>query len=162
VGEHGRDAEDPMPLPDAFDSAALENLFTRLDALTPSTQHLWGRMDVAQMLAHCCVPYEQLQGKRGGGPWLLRFLARHFFKQKVVGEPLYGRNIPTPDDFKVADPRDFANERERLRGLVREFHAPGAAAFEGRVHVAFGPLTAREWSNLLWKHLDHHLRQFGA
>jgi len=151
-----------MTLPDAFDPAAIEALFARMDSLHPGTQRLWGRMDVAQMLGHCCVPYEQIQGKRGGGPWFMGFLARHFFKQKVVGEALYGKNIPTPKVFKVADARDFEAEKARLRGLVREFHGLGAAAFDGRVHVAFGPLTAREWSNLLWKHLDHHLRQFGA
>jgi cytosine/adenosine deaminase-related metal-dependent hydrolase len=119
-------------------------------------------MDVAQMLAHCCIPYLQLQGEVGGGPWPMRFLARHFFKQKVVGEALYGKNIPSPKAFSVEDEREFQRELERLQALIHRWHSQGAAAFEGREHVAFGPLTAREWSNLLYKHLDHHLRQFGA
>jgi len=62
----------------------------------------------------------------------------------------------------VSDAREFRTEQERLSALIRSVHGQGAAAFEGRVHVTFGALSAREWSNLLWKHLDHHLRQFGG
>lgn len=114
------------------------------------------------MLAHCCTPYEQLRGEKGGGPRMLRWMARLFFKESVVGERPFRKNLPTAPQFVIADPRDFAREMGRLLTLVGEFHGLGRDAFEGRIHVTFGALTARQWSNLLWKHLDHHLRQFGA
>lgn len=151
-----------MLLPDVFDPAVTEALVARLEKLTPSSTPQWGRMDVAQMLAHCCLPYRQLAGEIGGGPWLLRFLAKHVFKQKVVGEVPYGPNIPSPKPFRVTDPRVFEPERDRLVACIRDWHGKGADAYEGRLHASFGVLTAREWSNLLYKHLDHHLRQFGA
>jgi hypothetical protein len=152
-----------MSLPDVFDPAATEALLQRLDRIAPEKPAQWGKMDAAQMCAHCCVVYEQIKGERGRGiPLIVVPLARLFVKKKVVGEALYGRNIPAPKSMSVADPRDFARERDRLRGYVRAIHGEGAAAFEGRRHPIFGPLTAREWSNLLWKHLDHHFRQFGV
>ncbi len=29
-------------------------------------------------------------------------------------------------------------------------------------HPFFGNLNSEEWDTLNWKHLDHHLRQFGV
>ncbi len=151
-----------MPLPDAFAPDTVQGLLSRLDSLAADRQALWGTMDVAQMCAHCATPYEQLRGEKGGGPWILKVLARAFFKGGIVGEAPFRRNLPTSPVFRIADPRDFARERARLRELVQAHHGEGRAAYEGRRHVTFGPLSATEWSNLLWKHLDHHLRQFGA
>lgn len=151
-----------MPLPDVFEPAVTQDLVDRICQLQPRSAPLWGRMDVARMLAHCCTPYEQLRGEKGGGGPLLRWMARMLFKETVVGERPFRRNVPTPKAFQVADARDLERERERLLGFIQAAHGEGRAAFEGRPHVSFGPLTAREWSNLLWKHLDHHLRQFGC
>lgn len=152
-----------MPLPIVFEPDTTADLLERLDRLAPDTAARWGRMNVAQMLAHCCIPYEQIRGERGAGvPALLRPLARLLVKPKVVGERLYGRNIPAPKAMSISEAREFHRERERLRGYIAHHHAEGAAAFHERPHPVFGPLTAREWSNLLWKHLDHHFRQFGV
>jgi len=151
-----------MALPDVFAAATTEELIARLERLRADSPALWGRMDVAQMLAHCCIPYVQLEGKMGGGPWLMRWIARLAFKGSVVGEAPFKKNVPTPKDFIVSTSRDFEAERNRLKAHIQEVHGRGAAAFEGRSHVTFGPLTAREWSNLIFKHLDHHLRQFGV
>ncbi len=152
-----------MTLPNVFDPPATAELLDRMDRLAPGTPARWGRMDVAQMLAHCCIPYEQIRGERGPGvPALLRPLARLLVKSKVVGEKGYGRNIPAPKAMSVSDAREFHRERERLRGYITHHHGEGAVAFHERPHLIFGPLTSREWSNLLWKHLDHHFRQFGV
>jgi Protein of unknown function (DUF1569) len=151
-----------MALPDCFDPKETETLLDRMASLAPGSAAHWGKMDAAQMLAHCCIPYQQIQGELGGGPAVLRFIARHFLKQAVVGEAPFKRSLPTAKAFRVADAREFERERQRLGAFIRAVHGQGAAAFEGRLHVAYGPLTARQWSNLLWKHLDHHLRQFGV
>ncbi len=151
-----------MALPDIFEVSTTAELISRLDHLKPDSPAQWGRMDVAQMLAHCCIPYAQIQGQVGGGPWALRWLARLVLKGSVVGEAPFRRNLPTARTFIVSNPRDFEGERDRLRGHIQEIHGQGADAVEGRPHAAYGPLTARQWSNLLFKHLDHHLRQFGV
>lgn len=151
-----------MPIPDAFDPAVTQEICARIGRLSASSAAQWGRMNVAQMLAHCCTPYQQLRGEKGGGPAPLRWLARIFFKGSVVGEQPFRRNLPTPKSFMIADAREFEREKERLLALIASLHGEGRAAFEGRIHVTFGPLSARQWSTLLWKHLDHHLRQFGV
>lgn len=151
-----------MPLPDAFEPAVVEALIRRIDTLRADSPALWGTLDAARMCAHCCTPYEQLRGEKGGGSWPLRLLARTFLKRGILGEAPYKRNLPTAPWFRIADPRDFERERTRLAALVRSHHGEGRGAFEGRIHVTFGRLTAAEWSTLLYKHLDHHLRQFGA
>jgi hypothetical protein len=53
-------------------------------------------------------------------------------------------------------------ERERLSGLIDKFAAGGEAACTKNPHGFFGKMRAEEWAILMYKHLDHHLRQFGV
>jgi LPS sulfotransferase NodH len=62
----------------------------------------------------------------------------------------------------VTDERDLEAERRRLLDLVERFAAAGPAGCTTHPHSFFGRLTPREWAVLMYKHLDHHLRQFGA
>ena len=118
-----------MALPDAFDPATIRSLLARLDGLGSDARAQWGTMDVARMCAHCCTPYEQLRGEKGGGPWVLKVLARAFFKGGIVGERPFRHNLPTPKPFRVADPRDFERERSRLRDLIQVHHGEGRSAY---------------------------------
>ena len=69
---------------------------------------------------------------------------------------------PTDPGFIVTGPRDFVSEKARLTALVNRFCDAGSAAADGRVHSFLGRLSGEEWGRMMWKHLDHHLRQFGA
>jgi len=84
-------------------------------------------------------------------------------KKSVIGKgsPMI-RNAGTDKSLLVADERDSEAERERLRGLVDSFSAGGPEACTKHPHFFFGPLTGDEWPTLMYQHLDHHLRQFGA
>jgi len=68
----------------------------------------------------------------------------------------------TAKSLIVADKRVFENERERLAGLIDRFAGEGAGGCTNLPHSFFGKLTPEEWSILMYKHLDHHLRQFGV
>ena len=72
------------------------------------------------------------------------------------------RNSPTMKGLVVQDERDLRTERERLRGLIDRFAAAGPAGCTTHPHSFFGRLTPEEWATLMYKHLDHHLRQFGV
>jgi hypothetical protein len=149
--------------PDLFNPTAVEAAVARLQALTPETRATWGAMSVAQMLAHCCVAYEMVYTDKHPRPnVLMRWVLRTIVKEKVVGPSPYPRSSPTAPAFRIRGERDFAAERERLIGYLRRVAAEGRAAFEGRVSLSFGPLTATEWNGLFSKHLDHHLTQFGV
>jgi Protein of unknown function (DUF1569) len=72
------------------------------------------------------------------------------------------RNSPTSKELVIEDDHDFAIERARLGTLIGRFAAAGPAGCTSHPHAFFGPLTPEEWGILMYKHLDHHLRQFGV
>jgi Protein of unknown function (DUF1569) len=72
------------------------------------------------------------------------------------------RNTPTMPELVVRGERNLGAERERLVALIDRFAAAGPAGCTTHPHSFFGPLTPNEWAILTYKHLDHHLRQFGV
>jgi hypothetical protein len=152
-----------MPLPNIFDARVSEELIGRINQLAPTSQPLWGKMHAAQMLAHCNVSYEYVyeshKYKKPSG--LLKFILKLFVKGSVVNEKPYKHNLGTAPDFKVSADKEFEAERERLIGFIRRTQALGQAHFNGMESHSFVKLSAVEWNNMFYKHLDHHLRQFG-
>jgi hypothetical protein len=80
----------------------------------------------------------------------------------VTNEKPYKQGGPTAPDFVIADERDFAKEQSRLIDFISRVQTEGRSRFEGRESHSFGVLTATGWNNMFYKHLDHHLRQFGV
>jgi len=62
----------------------------------------------------------------------------------------------------IADEPDFESTRARLKALMTDLHMKGTAATDGNVHGFFGPLKSDELGVCQYKHIDHHLRQFGV
>jgi hypothetical protein len=85
-----------------------------------------------------------------------------FFRSSILGEKPFKRNSPTDPTFVVANEREFASERNRLTELIDRFVERGAAAAGTQTHAFFGKMTGKEWGELMYKHLDHHLQQFGV
>lgn len=134
----------------------------RLSTLQPSSPRQWGKMNPAQMLAHCAMVMEIGCGERVMKQILIGRLLAPFVRRTALGETPFRRNGPTGREFKILDERDFAAEHKRLAGLVDRFCARGPAGAEGVVHPFFGRLSADDWGRLMYKHLDHHLRQFNV
>ena len=72
------------------------------------------------------------------------------------------RNLPTSPIFIISDERNFEVEQKKIIVNIQRVQQLGKTAFEGKNHTSFGPLSASEWNNLMVKHLDHHLAQFGV
>ena len=152
-----------MTYPSIFDPATLRDNLERIDRLAPDTYPHWGRMNVAQMLAHLNVAYDLETGRVTSGNNLFqRILARTVGKWMVTGPRPYPKNMATAPVFLVSPDQDFERERKRLIANLRRVTAAGAAVYEGKPNPSFGKLTAAQWSVLFQKHLDHHLRQFGV
>lgn len=152
-----------MSLPNIFDPATTAELHKRIHQLTPMTQRRWGKMNVDQMLAHICVPYEQALGERNDGPnWFMKIMLRAFFKQSMVNEVPYRQNLPTAPAFMIVDRRDFEREKGRILSYIEKIEKLGPEYFDGKEQISLGKLSVTEWNNLLYKHIDHHLRQFGV
>uniref|UniRef100_UPI00404728B7 DUF1569 domain-containing protein n=1 Tax=Algoriphagus sp. TaxID=1872435 RepID=UPI00404728B7 len=146
-----------------FDPAVTAELIHRIEQLSPESPALWGKMSVDQMLAHCCVAYEMaFTNTHPKANPVMRFLLKTFVKAGVVNEVPYKRNLPTAPAFRIKSEKNFAEEKARLISFVEQTLAAGKSGFEGKESPSFGSMTAKEWNNLLYKHLDHHLTQFGA
>ena len=140
----------------------LEVIIARLSSVRPDSRRQWGTMDVAQMLAHCQVALRVALGdvklKRG----LIGVLFGGWAKRKLLAPKNWDHGMPTAPEFKIAGERDFKQEHEALLELVRRFGRGGPSALTQEPHPFFGKLTSEQWDTLQWKHLDHHLRQFGV
>jgi hypothetical protein len=146
-----------------FTLPVTNTLVSRINQLKPSTQPRWGKMSVDQMLAHCCVPYEMVFTEIHSRPHpLFRFMLKLFAKQGVVNEKPYPKNSRTAPAFIITGSKDFEQEKARLIAFVQKTQELGASYFEGKESLSFGPLSSQEWNNLFYKHLDHHLTQFGV
>ncbi|GAB3230643.1 DUF1569 domain-containing protein [Algoriphagus aestuariicola] len=146
-----------------FDPLVTSELVERINQLKPESPALWGEMSVDQMLAHCNVAYEMAFTNKHPKPnALMRFLLKSFVKKGVVNEVPYSKNIRTAPAFIIADRRDFQEEKDRLIKYLEHTLALGRDHFEGKESLSFGKMTAQEWNNQFYKHLDHHLTQFGV
>jgi hypothetical protein len=143
-----------------FDPAAQQELLLRLDKLTPDAKPIWGRMNSAQMLTHCTrgmkVPLGELSLQRS---WL-RFVGR-IFKKSLLGDRPFSRNSPTAPEFVVRDERSFGVEKAEFLSTFRKL-AAGQHAVRVFEHGFFGPMSTDDWGLLMYKHTDHHFRQFGV
>lgn len=152
-----------MALPNIFTAPVCADMVNRIYKLNANTPSLWGKMNVSQMLAHCCVPYEMIFDDKHTRPnFLLRIVLKTFVKGKVVGEEPYKQGGPTAPQFIITNERDFEKEKIRLMNYINQVQQMGEAAFEGKESHSFGVLNKTEWNNMMYKHLDHHLSQFGV
>jgi len=145
-----------------FEEDATKEVMTRIDKLQPAAQHQWGKMDVSQMMAHCSAALDMASGRINPARTLVGRLIGSFVRPIYSNEKPFSRNNPTDKILVIRDPRDFQSEREKLKACVQQFHEGGEAKCTRHPHPFFGSLTPSEWSRGMYKHLDHHLRQFGA
>ena len=147
-----------------FDATVANEVKTRLGQLESQSKRLWGTMTAAQMLAHCSVSMQWAVGEVAPekGPLPARLMGRLVKPMVFRNDDPMRKNSPTARGLVVADDRDFDKERERLSGLIDQFAAGGAAGCTREAHSFFGRMTPEEWAILTYKHLDHHLRQFGV
>lgn len=149
-------------MPNLFHPADLTVLHARLDALRADAPRQWGTMKPAQALAHCAVPLEAAAGMRPMKQKLLGKLLAWLVKGRVLGAEPFRREAPTDPDFVVKDDRDLDTERARIKAVLQALVARGPQAAGHVEHAFFGRLSGEDWGVLMAKHLDHHLRQFGA
>ena len=139
-----------------------EALSLRLATLEPGATRQWGKMEPAQMLLHCAIGLEAATGDRPMKQAFLGKLVTPFIRRTVLGEKPFSRNAPTDPSFVVSDRRDFEEERTRLATQIDRFIQRGPESAGKQTHAFFGRLSGDEWGRLMYKHLDHHLRQFGV
>lgn len=152
-----------MPLPNIFTKEVSDKIIERINRLTPSTPANWGKMNVSQMLAHCNVTYEMAYETKHPKPnFFMRFFLKTFIKKIVTGVAPYKHNSQTAPAFIIKENKDFEAEKLRLINYINKTQQLGEVHFDNKESLSFGPLNKTEWNNQFYKHLDHHLTQFGA
>lgn len=146
-----------------YQAGVAEEIKERIGALRPDSRAQWGKMNVAQMVAHCAGGVEMATGDMRPPRALLGRLMGWVIKPLVVGDDKPMRhNTPTIKGLAITDARNLEVERKRLLGLVGKFVGAGPEGCTRYPHSFFGRLTPEEWAIVMYKHLDHHLRQFGV
>ncbi len=140
----------------------LNELITRINTLTPNSQRQWGKMDVAQMMAHCSAAIEANLGEGAGKQGLLGRIFGKMAKKSVVSEEPFKQGLPTDKSFVIIGAKEFQEEKQRLTTMLSRLSATAPANLAKNPHPFFGKMTESEWNSLNYKHMDHHLRQFGA
>ena len=93
-----------MPVQNIFNKEVSDAILKRIDTLTPVTQPKWGKMSVAQMLAHCNVSYEMIYEDIHPKPnAFMKFILKALIKNKVTGETPYPHNSKTAPQFIIKE-----------------------------------------------------------
>ena len=146
-----------------FEAPRVAEIKQRLTNLKADSERQWGKMNAPQMLAHCAMGVEMALGERREPRMFIGRILGGWVKPKVFGndEPMR-KNSPTVPGIVVADNRNLNAERDRLNLLIDRFVAAGPEGCTSHPHSFFGKLTPDEWAISMYKHLDHHLRQFSV
>ena len=149
-----------------FDPTLAEGIKQRITRLHPESARQWGNMPLAQTLAHCTSGMKMAMGvinpKRA--PFPANLLGPLIKPLVFADDKPMRRNSPSSPELFTADSTqcDFERERTQLITAIDSFVTQGAAGCSQHPHPFFGPLKPHQWSILMYKHLDHHLRQFGV
>lgn len=147
-----------------FDPQIHAEVQTRIDSLSVASTPNWGRMTVGQMCTHCQMPLEIAMEKRkmnAKRPGFMKRLIFKLYKPLMYNDKPWSKNLPTVKDFIVTETKDVEVEKSKLSSLVTEFHEQKDTT-EWPAHPMFGKFTHEQWGKMQYKHLDHHLTQFGV
>ncbi len=142
-----------------FETESFTEIKNRLDTLTPANERKWGKMDISQMLNHCQHPLNV--SLRKGNIKKQFFPLAFLFKKSLYNDKPWRQNLPTAKSFKITEIKDFYPEKATLVKLIDEFHEKKNES-QWEPHPLFGRFTPQQWGQMQYKHLDHHLKQFGV
>ena len=144
-----------------FEPTAAQQIVSRLQNVSAASPAQWGKMNAAQMMAHCRTGFQVYFGEMKLKRSLIGFMFGKMAKKKILSDKPWSHNMPTAPQFKIASEKDFATEKEKLLADVNRFIKEGNTA-SITVHPFFGKMTAHEYGTLMGNHLNHHLKQFGV
>ncbi len=143
-----------------FNHMHTAEVLKRIDKLSPNSQPQWGKMDVAQMLAHCSSFQDIAMGNSFPPRSWLGIIVGRFAKQIIYNDKTLPHNMSTIPTILIADAREFDTEKEKLKQKIITFQNNGPEKCTTHPHPFFGKLTSEQWGKGIYKHLDHHLKQF--
>ena len=144
-----------------FEASTREELKKRINSLNEQSNAQWGKMDVFQMLKHCTLQEDMVSGKIKIKRALPGRLFGGFMLKKVLkDERPFGKNSPTSSKLKTLN--ETGDIEHQKRELINRIEQYASYTHQNFIHPFFGPMTQEQIGFFVYKHLDHHLRQFGA
>lgn len=137
-------------------------IVSRVNNLKPNSTALWGKMNVSQMMAHCSTSLEQILAEKQSKRLFIGILISWMFKKQYLDERDLNKNSPTAPDFVIVKTMEFEKEKARLLANLQQLNSKKESELEGRVSPFFGALTGYEVARMQYKHLNHHISQFGV
>jgi len=145
-----------------FDKEIANDLIYRLNNLSPESRSKWGKMNPAQMLAHCNITYEMIyENSLAQAKGIKKLLLNWFVKPTVVNEKSYKKNSMTAPIFKIIDEKIFETQKQNITDFIEKTQQLGEKEFEGKESNSFWKLYINQWNKIFFKHFGHHLNQFG-
>jgi hypothetical protein len=147
-------------MPSLRDEQTRNNLIHRLQRLTPATTPRWGRLDAPRLLCHLNDALAMSLGDISTQSKHRKAFHHFPLKHLILYVLPFPKGAPTAPELLSTAPRDFDTDRQHTVELINRLAATPRA--NGPEHPFFGPLTNEEWNALQWKHIHHHLKQFGC
>ena len=144
-----------------FNRSEFLEIYERTASIKREARRRWGKMNVVQMLNHLKIAtgsglklYKLKDESSILSRGIIKFLVLRVLKQLP-------KNAAAPKGFKSEMNRalDFNTEKEEVLNILKKAHS---ATNETYPHPLFGIMTREEWGILIYRHFDHHLRQFGS
>jgi hypothetical protein len=144
-----------------FDPSTRDEITGRIHSLNENSRAQWGKMNVHQMLRHCILADEMFLGKKKyKRVFLGRLFGRIGLRSMLKDDRPLRHNSPTSESFKVRETTgEIGAEKQKWISLIEEYSRYKNDNFQ---HWFFGKMTPEQVGRFVYKHCDHHLRQFGS
>lgn len=139
-----------------------EGIIERIGKVKADSKGLWGTMNAAQMMAHIHVAMQSAMGNNNMERVFIGRVLGPLMKPGMMGEKPLPKSTPTDVTHIFPSDVNFAENQSKAMAAVKAFCEAGPEKCATHPHPFFGRLSAHEWARLQWKHLDHHLKQFGV
>ena len=147
------------PMKSLFDENVYNDVRQRLSNFTPQSERKWGKMTHGQTMHHCQGPLNIILEINDYG-MKPNWFVKTFFKKSLYSDKPWRKGLPTAKFLKETEERDFKAEKEKLEALLDDF-ASQRDRTDWKPHPGFGSFTKEQYGKVQFKHLDHHLKQFG-
>lgn len=144
-----------------FDTVTREELVTRIKSLTPQSAAQWGKMNAYQMVKHCTLHEDMVLGKlKINRVFIGRLIGGMLLKKALKDDKPFGKNSPTSSLLKTLN--ESGDIELQKKEWIERLEQYGRYTNSDFIHPFFGPMTRDQVGFFAYKHVDHHLRQFGA
>ncbi len=144
------------------DPSACASLRGRIAKLDANGARRWGQMTAHEMVCHLSDSFRVATGEKSASPDTNLF-KRTVFKWVALHTSLpWPHGVPTRPELVQGrggtPPAEWARDCAELQELIPAFAARQSYGF----HPLFGEMSKADWLIWAYRHIDHHLRQFGV